>query len=272
MRIRPLAVLCVLGALAGAVPAAAQPPGAQVRLARPPVEVVPAGQTAARPLAVGARLGPGDRVRTGSGGAAEIELVDGSLVRLGEVSDFEIERLDVDAAGQPTMSRFNLAVGQLRAFVARQIVARVATAQGEFSVRTATAVAAVRQTDFAVLHDATQVTRVYALAGAIETTATGRAVVVCARNRWTTVRPGQDPDPCQVTSLRDRRTLLKTLSFESATVGPGDLDQDLLRVMDVKLSVERMTGLRIKAGLPTRIGRQDSGSQTAPVAVTVTID
>ena len=87
-------------------------------------------------------------------------LGDGSLVRVGELSDLEIDKLDVDAANQPTTSRFNLASGQARAWVARQVVAKVGTGMGRFAVQTPTAVAAVRQTDFALANE-----RVYTFAG-----------------------------------------------------------------------------------------------------------
>ena len=113
---------------------------AQVILARAPVEVVTEGQTAAQPLQKGARLSEGDRIRTGKGGAAEVVLGDGSFVRVGELSDLEIDKLDVDAANQPTTSRFNLASGQARAWVARQVVAKVGTGMGRFAVQTPTAV------------------------------------------------------------------------------------------------------------------------------------
>src|SRR5262249_56178232 len=75
---------------------------AEVSLARAPAEVVPAGQGASRPVEKGARLSPGDRVQTGAGGAVELRLGDGSLVRLGELSDLEIDRLAVDASGRPS--------------------------------------------------------------------------------------------------------------------------------------------------------------------------
>lgn len=157
--------LAVAASLTLAVRAEAQPAGtALVLLARAPAEVIARGQTAAAPLARGARLNEGDHVRTGQGGAAELELGDGSIVRLGELSDLEIDRLDADPTGAPTTSRFNLAAGRARAWVAKQIVAKVAAGPGRFSVQTPTAVAAVGQTDFAVVHEINPGTKVYAFA------------------------------------------------------------------------------------------------------------
>jgi hypothetical protein len=259
------AALVVAAAGVWAAPAAGQPPGAEVLLVRPPAEVIPQGQTTARPLTRGARLAAGDRVRTGRDGAVEMRLGDGSLVRLAELSDLEIERLDVDAAGTPTTSRFNLAAGQARAWVARQLVARVSTAQGDFRVQTPTAVAAVRQTDFAVLHDPDAVTRIYIFAGGVETTAVSHGSIVCFRNRWTRAVPGRDPEPCRVIPLREKRSLLKGLAFQSVKVDPDDLDKEALNSIGVKLSNERTTGGRVFGGAPQRTDRQDAASQLAPV-------
>jgi hypothetical protein len=272
MRTIRRAALVVAAAIAWAAPALAQAPGAaEVMLARPPAEVIPQGQTAARPLAKGARLAPGDRVRTGREGAVELRLGDGSLVRLAELSDLEIERLDVDAGGTPTTSRFNLAAGQARAWVARQLVARVSSAQGDFRVRTPTAVAAVRQTDFAVVHDP-DATRIYTFAGGVETTSVDRGSVVCFRNRWTRALRGQDPEPCRVIPLRDKRALLKTLAFQSATVEPGDPDLVALDRIGAKISGEKMTGGLVFGGAPVRKGREDAAATESPVATTVTVE
>jgi hypothetical protein len=193
-------------------------------------------------------------------------------VRLAELSDLEIERLDADAGGAPATSRFNLAAGQARAWVARQLVARVSGAQGDFRVRTPTAVAAVRQTDFAVLHDPDGVTRIYTFAGAVETTSLDKGSVVCFRNRWTRAAPGRDPEPCRVVPLRDKRTLLKALAFQSATVEPGDPDQVALDRIGAKISGEKMTGGLIFGGAPRRTGREDAAATESPVSTTVTVE
>jgi hypothetical protein len=267
-----VAVVALVTGLALPVVARAQPAGtAEVVLARPPAEVVPRGQAAARALVTGARLGQGDRVRTGRGGAAEIRLGDGSLVRLAELSDLEIDRLDVDAAGTPTTSRFNMAAGQARAWVARQVIARVAAGPGGFAVQTPTAVAAVRQTDFAVVHDAAAATSVYTFAGAVESASVGAGSVLCSRNRWTRVTPGADPTPCRVIPLRDKRTLLKALAFESAAVDPGDLDQAAFDSLGGKLG-GALTGSRVFAPVPATTGRPDAAAQEAPVSTGVGIE
>jgi hypothetical protein len=277
--IRCAAGVALVAGVGLAIPGESQPAGpAEVLLARAPAEVTSRGAAAARPVVKGARLGEGDRVTTGRGGAVELRLGDGSLVRLGELSDFEIERLEVDATGAPTASRFNLIAGQTRAWVARQLIAKVAAQRGGLAVDTPTAVAAVRQTDFAVTHDGGAVTRIYTFEGAVETTSRAGGTVTCTRNRWTQVATGRVPQPCAVIPLRDKRVLLKTLAVESVTVGPQDLDRAALGTLGSKLSSEKMTGTRatggfgtLAPGVPAGIGGP-TAPPTTPVDIIITID
>lgn len=255
-----LAVATGASLLGSVPPVDAQTAGtAEVILARAPVELLAKGQTAARPLQKGAKLSEGDRVRTGKGGVAEVVLGDGSLVRIGELSDLEIDKLDVDAANQPTTSRFNLAAGQARAWVARQVVAKVGTGMGRFSVQSPTAVAAVRQTDFALAND-----RVYTFAGVVETRSADPSVpgfVLCGRNRFTEVV--KQPTPCQVIPFREKRRLLSPtgLAVEGVYLEPNNLDNVALGVLGDKLIIERMTGTWSAAGPGSNTGRNDAASE-----------
>lgn len=270
---RWLILLAAAASFTLVVGAEAQPAGtALVLLARAPADVTARGQTAATPLTRGARLNEGDRVRTGQGGAAELELGDGSIVRLGELSDLEIDRLDTDAAGQPTTSRFNLAAGRARAWVAKQLVAKVAAGPGRFSVQTPTAVAAVRQTDFAVVHETNPGTKVYAFAGAVDVRG-ARLSVLLTRNRVTEVAPGQDPSPPRIIPFFEKRSLFKVLSIQAVTVpGPSDLDRQALSAASGKLR-EKLAGERTGAGAPTRVGRTDAAATTeVPVTIVITTD
>jgi hypothetical protein len=216
------------------------------------------GQTAAQPLQKGAKLSEGDRIRTGKGGAAEVVLGDGSLVRLAELSDLEIDKLDVDAANQPVTSHFNLASGGARAWVARQVVARVGTGSGmgRFAIQSPTAVAAVRQTDFAVVDDL-----VYTFAGVVETRSTDPArpgSIQCGRNRYTDVKKLQ----CEIIPMREKRRLLSStgLAVEGVFLEPNNLDNTGLAGQIQILSTERMTGTWTSGG-PNQGNRNDPASE-----------
>jgi hypothetical protein len=264
-----LAVTAGTAVLAPTARVDAQAPGtAQVILARAPVEVVSKGQTAAQALQKGARLSEGDRIRTGKGGAAEVVLGDGSLVRVGELSDLEIDKLDVDASNQPTTSRFNLASGQARAWVARQVVAKVGTGMGRFAVQTPTAVAAVRQTDFALANE-----RVYTFAGVVETRSTDPSVtgfVLCGRNRYTDVKKLV----CQIIPLSEKRKLLAPngLAVEGVFLEPNNLDDVATGVLVGRHISELMTGTWWAGGPNTPSGQSgapNSGAALSDVNVIV---
>ena len=264
-----LAVATSAALFTSVTPTGAQAAGtAEVIFARAPVEVVAKGQTAAQPLQKGARLSEGDRVRTGKGGAAEVVLGDGSLVRVGELSDLEIDKLDVDAANQPTTSRFNLAAGQARAWVARQVVAKVGTGMGRFAVQTPTAVAAVRQTDFALANE-----RVYTFAGVVETRSTDPSVtgfVLCPRNRYTDVKKLL----CQIIPLSEKRKLLAPngLAVEGVFLEPNNLDDVAAGVLVGRHITELMTGTWWAGGPNTPSGQSgapNSGAALSDVNVIV---
>jgi hypothetical protein len=278
-----VAIAAASALLASAAPATGQGGTAQVILARAPVELVPKGQTAAQPLQKGARLSQGDRIRTGQSGAAEVVLGDGSLVRIGELSDLEIDGLDVDAGNQPTTSRFNLAAGQARAWVARQVVAKVGTGTGRFAMQSPTAVAAVRQTDFALVYAAaTQlvpegVSRVYTFAGVVETRNTATEVpgiVLCGRNRYTEVEKDKAPKACQIIPFRDKRRLLSPegLAVEGAHLEPNNLDRVAEGILGRTLSDEKLTGTWSSVGPGSSPGRPDAPSEgQAPANVDVIV-
>jgi hypothetical protein len=116
------------------------------------------------------------------------------------------------------------------------------------------------------------VTRIYTFAGAVETTSLDKGSVVCFRNRWTRAAPGRDPEPCRVVPLRDKRTLLKALAFQSATVEPGDPDQVALDRIGAKISGEKMTGGMAFGGAPRRVGREDAAATESPVSTTVIVE
>ena len=278
--VAPMVAVASLGFVGWAV---AQTPGAaQVILARAPAGVAPAGQPAARALQKGERLSPGDRVRTGRGGAAELLLGDGSLVRLGELSDLELDRLDVDAGGRPTTARFNLQSGQARAWVARQVVAKVSTGVGRFAVQTPTAVAAVRQTDFAVVQAASLgapgsppagQARVYTFAGLVRTEGlSSPRFVECSRNRLTQVEPQREPVPCRIIPLRERQDVLRQLAFEAVHLEPGNPDLASLGALGTVLVGEKMAGdWAFGGGTVFKPNPDPLASETGTASVTVIV-
>ena len=127
---------------------------------------------------------------------------------------------------------------------------------GRFAIQSPTAVAAVRQTDFAVVDDL-----VYTFAGVVETRSTDPArpgSIQCGRNRYTDVKKLQ----CEIIPMREKRRLLSStgLAVEGAFLEPNNLDNTALGAQIQILSTERMTGTWTSSG-PNQGNRNDPASE-----------
>jgi hypothetical protein len=138
-----------------------------------------------------------------------------------------------------------------------------------------TAVAAVRQTDFALVHDA--VSRIYTFAGVVETrntAPTAPGVVLCGRNRYTEVEKDKAPKACQIIPFRDKRRLLSPdgLAVEGVFLDPNNLDWVPQRALVGTLSDEKLTGAWWSTGPGSSLGRPDAPSEgQAPANVDVIV-
>jgi hypothetical protein len=101
----------------------------------------PAAQ--ARALAVGDRLEPGADVRTGDKGRVRLRFVDGSTVVIGDRSVFRIEAFEGARDGKPRQASLLLQLGLIGQTVSP-------SRGGSWTVRTPSAVTAVRGTEFMV--------------------------------------------------------------------------------------------------------------------------
>ncbi len=96
------------------------------------------------PVAVGGTLAEGDRIRTGAASRTEMKLRDGSLVRLGEKSQFTLQA----STFGPKASQRHFS-GKLLAGRVWAAVVKLVGADSSFEVSTPNAVAGVRGTRFA---------------------------------------------------------------------------------------------------------------------------
>lgn len=143
---------------------------------------------------------PGDRVRTASDGRAEIGLEDGGVVELGPDSDFALESLERQAPS------FSLAFGALVAKLQSLL-----GPGGRLTVKTPTAVAAVRGTEFAVEHSEDEgETRVGVFdEGRVAVTSEGGETVLEAEQE-TSVRQGAPPSAAaRLQRLRKHRARMR---------------------------------------------------------------
>jgi FecR protein len=121
------------------------------------VETLRAGQTAWVPATVGARLARRDEIRAFGGGAATLQIPDGSTLFLAENSRLVVTELLVDRQ-QTRNAIFHVVVGKVRAAVAQAAVTLVRTRQSNFAITTPTAVAASRGTHYVVVYNLAQQT------------------------------------------------------------------------------------------------------------------
>jgi len=101
-----------------------------------------------------------DSVRTGNDSIAEIELDDGSTVKLGEETTIAILSLDEIGPAKEKVSIFNLILGEIKA-----TVLKILGKKAGFEVQTPACIAGVRGTDFIVSAEADEAANVEVLDG-----------------------------------------------------------------------------------------------------------
>lgn len=177
------------------------------------------GDAPASALQLGDAIQQQDVVRTRSGASLEITLSDGSRLTLGENTQMAIAEF---ATGASPASLLEVTRGRLRAFVTDLFSSR----NESFRVRTATAVAGVQGTDFAVLAEA-ELTRVIVYQGVVVTANAdprikGREVVRAGQS--TVIKKGQPPEPAESLSAYLLGSGAGTLNTLAPILGGGQLD------------------------------------------------
>ncbi|MDT8287754.1 MAG: FecR family protein, partial [Elusimicrobiales bacterium] len=125
-------------------PAGGQPVQWDARLKKISGEVLLKSSEAAEWVAVGSAevpLDPDDSIKTGSSGAAEIYLENQGVIALGRNTEFEVRTMEKEDTS------FRLVLGSIIAKIEK-----FAMKKRKLSVRTPSAVCAVRGTEFAVEH------------------------------------------------------------------------------------------------------------------------
>lgn len=144
-------------ALCLAAPAWAAPVGEVVAL-RGFASLVVDGVT--RPLKLGGQVEPGWEIRTAKPGRVKLKFIDGSVMVIGDASRLKIERFQAPAGGKGRDAGFFLDVG-----LVNQVVAP--SPDGQWRMRTPSAVTAVRGTAFMVEVNPDKVTDVHIETGAV---------------------------------------------------------------------------------------------------------
>jgi ferric-dicitrate binding protein FerR (iron transport regulator) len=180
-------------------------------------EVLRAGGADWAALAPADGLSQGDQVRTQAGARMKILLRDDSVLTLGESSQL---RLDEQVAGPAPQSTFWLMFGRIRAIATE----RYGAAGARFEVKTPTAIAGVRGTEFVAQHDTAEEETL--VVGIVDTT-TVRAAIDAAGGRAIRLGPGQStrirrgsyPSPAETMPAGQIRSLVDATATKGGDLG-----------------------------------------------------
>jgi hypothetical protein len=175
----------------------------------------------------------GDQVRAMAGGAADLNLPDGSTILVAENTRFAVTKLDYDAATRDRDASFHVVAGKVRAQVSQAAVSLVRARQSNFNISTPNGVAAVRGTIVVILYNpATREAlafvfpspgQVAAAARVTFVTRQGQAVTVTGNNFIRQVGNQAPSTPAPVTNLSPAaQTALQTAQNQS-TQGSTEL-------------------------------------------------
>ncbi len=187
-----LAALLVVALLwAGPARAQAAPPVGSVSALVGQAQVTSQGETRARPLALGADVFEGDRIRTAADAKLRLHLDDGSVLTLGAATDLNLNRFDY----APEQAARNVLLEVPRGIL--RVLVELLVAHSAFEVQTDTAVASVRGTDW-ISEAAPDATAIVGLAGRVAVRSADQAhpgEVVLLPGEGTTVPAGAPPKP-----------------------------------------------------------------------------
>ncbi|MBI5048804.1 MAG: FecR domain-containing protein [Deltaproteobacteria bacterium] len=157
----------------------------------------------------GAEINEGDRIKTGKDGRIELALQDGSKLTVGNNTEMEITRFLLDKDKNKRGATIFLVQGKLRAIVAKF------TGKTDMKVKTPTAVAGVKGTDFIVMNEG-KANVLFGHEGAVEVKGKDKESVALSPDTMTENTQGHTPiAPVKVepnTPLADARKQLEAVT------------------------------------------------------------
>jgi hypothetical protein len=186
-------VLCIVGGLSLVYwPKMTVAQGATLDRVSGAVEILPANGDTWRLASVGERVEAGDRIRTGSLSTARLVFFEGSTTDLMASTEVAVTQMSARREGSGKIIALHQWLGQTYSRV-EQLSDRAS----RFEIKTPTAVAGVRGTEFAMVVAGDGTTSVAVVEGLVEVTAQDKIVTVLAGEK-TTVQPEHPPsNPAQ---------------------------------------------------------------------------
>jgi hypothetical protein len=217
------------------------------------VDIQRTGMTKASPVRAGDPVSLGDAVRTLRGGKAEIRFRDETVLQIAPESRITIDQYSFGAGESRDRGVLGLFRGKVRAVVskAKASVVRAGATDTGFSIKTPTAIAGVRGTDFIVYYQR-GVTGVIFLDGTGFVYNPGRpGKVVVIHGGQAVFVPGAGADPMNAQSVSGsfiaphlKDTTVSLTNFEGGgTAGPAGQDYALVTVAAANMTPEALASL-----------------------------
>jgi hypothetical protein len=214
------------------------------------VDIVRSGQAAAAPVRAGDPVSLGDAVRTLRGGKAELQFKDETVLQIAPESRITIDEYTFGAGESRDRGVLGLFRGKIRAVVskAKASVVRAGVTDTGFSIKTPTAIAGVRGTEFIVYYQR-GVTGVIFLEGAGFVYNPNRPdKVVMIHGGQATFVPGADSAPTNAQSVSGffiaphlKDTTVSLTNFEGGgAAGPAGQDFALVTVAAANMTPEAL--------------------------------
>jgi uncharacterized protein YfaP (DUF2135 family) len=202
-----------------AIVAVAQKKTANIKFLIGDVQVQPNGQVSWAKAKINDKVSQGDRVKTGISSRAELEMPDGSVIRVDQSSIFDVKDIKTEEDdGEDEMS-FSLWAGNIWAKFTKVISGRRSR-----TVETPSAVVAIRGTTIEMNVDEKQTTKVSVEEGLVSVTSKDvEGEVLVASNQQTIVEQGKPPtDPGQSEGPSDETNSAFQLQLDDVPIQQTD--------------------------------------------------
>jgi hypothetical protein len=193
----------------GPLAAEGAPPVGSVSALVGQAQVTSQGATQARPLAVGADVFEGDRIRTAADAKLRLSMQDGSVLTLGAATDLDLRRFHY----APEQAARNVLLEVPRGII--RVLVQLLVAHSSFDVQASTAVASVRGTEW-IAEAQPDAAALVALAGRVAVRSadpTQAGEVVLLPGEGTTVPAGAPPQAVKTWGAARKNAFIERTSL-----------------------------------------------------------
>lgn len=214
------------------------------------VQRLPAGKTGWLKASINGKVYKGDRIKTALSSRAEIEMPDGSIIRIDQNSIFDIKEIKTQEDDSEDEMGFSLWVGNIWANFKK-----VVNNRQKRVVESPSAVVAIRGTTLEINVNPQQTTTVSVEEGLVAvTSASGEGEVLVGSNQQTTVKKGERPtDPGESAPQDDTEGSEERFGLQLKNIPVQYIDRAVLS-SGIQISGRTAPGARVAAaGRPLNV-------------------